>query len=83
MSDVIEGEATCEDDPLSQWRRMLRDEATLLACPGAHHKALLNQAHLLHLHQEIDRDGLCDLLELADGVLAYAVETMLDFENDE
>jgi hypothetical protein len=30
----------------------------------------------------IDRDHLSDLLELADGALAYAVEAMLDLEND-
>lgn len=75
--------AASDSDALSQWRLMLRDEAALFACPGAHHKALLNQAHALHECQVIDRDHLSDLLELADGALAYAVESMLDFESDE
>lgn len=63
---------------LAQWRMMLRDEVSLLAMPGAHHKALLRQAHALHQHHAIDADELGDLLELADAALAYAIETLLD-----
>lgn len=61
---------------------MLRDEVALLAMPGAHHKALLRQAHMLHRDQIIDTDDLGDMLELADAALAYAVESLLDLEPD-
>jgi hypothetical protein len=63
---------------IAQWETMLRDEVALLDHPGTHHKALLNQAHALHRAQVIDRDDLSDLLEQADGALAYAVEALLD-----
>lgn len=36
------------------------------------------QAHELYRAQLIERDELCDLLELADSALAYAVETRLE-----
>jgi len=62
---------------------MLRDNAALLARPGAHHKALLRQAHTLHQDYVIDDDHLSDLLELADAALAYAVESLLDLDADE
>lgn len=62
---------------------MLRDEAALLAMPGAHHKALLRQARALHQEQLIDADDLSDLLEFADAALAYAVESLLDIKTNE
>jgi hypothetical protein len=62
---------------------MLRDEVSLLAMPGAHHKALLKQAHALHQRHVIDADELGDLLELADAALAYAIESLLDLDADE
>lgn len=68
---------------VAQWRVMLRDEVALLAMPGAHHKALLRQAHALHQGHMIDADELSDLLELADAALAYAVESLLDLDADE
>ncbi len=51
--------------------------------PGAHHKALLRQAHALHHGQVIDADELGDFLELADAALAYAVESLLDLNAEE
>ena len=68
---------------VEQWRLLLRDEESLLAMPGAHHKALLKQAQALHLGNVIDADELGDLLELADAALAYAVEALLDIDADE
>ena len=62
---------------------MLRDDMALLAKPGAHHKALLKQAHALHQNRVIDNNDLSDLLELANGALAFAVESLLDVECDE
>jgi len=67
---------------IALWEVMLRDDVALLDHPGAHHKALLTQAHALHRAQVIDRDDLCDLLEQADGALAYAVEALLDHQID-
>jgi len=63
---------------IAQWERMLRDEAALLEHPGAHHKVLLDQAYALHRNHVIDRDDLSDLLEQADGALAYAIEALFD-----
>lgn len=68
---------------LSHWQTMLADKTALLAQPGAHHKALLTLALALHKDNLIDSGELCDLLELADGALAYAVESMLDIDGDE
>ena len=68
---------------LAQWQRLLQDDVALLATPGAHHKALLRQAHALHEERVIDRDDLSDLLEQADGALAYAVEALLDRQSGE
>lgn len=74
---------TPESSGTAQWLIMLRDEAALLAMPGAHHKSLLRQAHALHQGHVIDADELGDLLELADAALAYAVESLLDLDADE
>ncbi|WP_228759392.1 hypothetical protein [Pseudomonas neuropathica] len=74
---------TTEAPAMAQWLIMLRDEVSLLAMPGAHHKALLRQAHALHQGLVIDADELGDLLELADAALAYAVESLLDLDADE
>ena len=65
---------------VAQWHVLLRDEAALLESPGSHHKALLTQAYALHRNQMIGRDDLSDLLEQADGALAYAVEALFDRE---
>ena len=66
------------DVAVARWIVMLKDEATLLEHPGAHHKALLSKAHALHRAQVINGDDLSDLLEQADGALAYAVEALFD-----
>ena len=55
----------------------------MLLQPGAHDKALLTQAYALHENKLIDSDDLRGLLELADGALAFAVESMLDIDSDE
>lgn len=68
---------------IAQWKVMLQDETALFEHPGAHHKALLRQAHALHNAQVIDRNDLSDLLEQADGALAYAVESLLDLDSGE
>lgn len=68
---------------IALWEVMLRDDVALLDHPGAHHKALLTQAYALHRAHVIDRDDLSDLLEQADGALAYAVEALLDRHSGE
>ncbi|NWE26239.1 hypothetical protein [Pseudomonas gingeri] len=65
------------------WNELLQDDVALLDNPGAHHKALVQGAHMLHRTHIVDRDGLSDLLEQADGALAYAVEALLDQPSDE
>jgi len=73
-------ESAAKTSAIAQWQGMLRDNAALLAMPGAHHKALLTQAHALHRGRVIDADDLSDLLELADAALAYAIEALLDID---
>ena len=65
---------------LIRWQMLLQDREALLAKPGAHHKALLSEAHHLHRTQIIDSDDLCDFLELADAALAFAVEMLHDIK---
>ena len=55
---------------IAGWKVLLNDSVTLLETPGRHHKRLLQEANTLL----IDRDDLSDMLELADGALAYAIE---------
>lgn len=80
MSREAAGIAIPDPSRTELWRIMLRDELSLLAMPGAHHKALLRQAHALHQDQVIDADELGELLELADAALAYAIEALLDID---
>ena len=68
---------------IAHWQVMVRDDVALLAMPGAHHKALLREAHALHQGGVIDADDLSDLLELADAALAFAVESLLDIDTEE
>ncbi|KIK83016.1 hypothetical protein OC71_25445 [Pseudomonas sp. W15Feb9B] len=65
-----------------RWRMLLQDREALLAKPGAHHKALLSEAHDLHRARVIDSVDLCDFLELADAALAFAMETLHDIKNE-
>lgn len=60
------------------WHSQLQDKAALMANPGGHHRLLIEQARVLYRGNVIDRDELSDLLEQADGALAYAVEALLD-----
>ena len=71
------------DIAVARWIAMLKDEVSLLEHPGAHHKSLLSEAHALHRAQVINRDDLSDLLEQADGALAYAVEALFDHQPGE
>lgn len=64
--------------PTTAWMALLNDKDALLRHPGLHHKKLVLEANALLRAQLIDRDDLSDLLEQADGALAYAVEALLD-----
>ncbi len=66
----------------SAWLELLRDEEALLRHPVAHHKKLIDGACALHRAQLIGHADLADLLEQADGALAYAVEALLDEPTD-
>lgn len=68
---------------IQTWLSFLKDKAALLRHPGARHKVLVDEAHALYIANLIDRDGLSDLLEQADGALAYAVEALLDEPGEE
>ena len=59
---------------IAAWKVLLNDRVTLLETPGRHHKLLLQEANALYKGQLIDCDDLSDMLELADGALAYAIE---------
>ena len=83
MSEVGVNSPMSKTKAIKEWQAMLQDEVALLEHPGAHHRALLNQAHVLYRTLSIDRDDLSDLLEQADGALAYAVEALLDRQSAE
>ncbi|WLG73614.1 hypothetical protein [Pseudomonas simiae] len=76
-SDIVEAWT------IQTWMSFLQDEPALLRHPGSRHKVLVDEAYALHRANLIDRDGLSDLLEQADGALAYAVEALLDEPNEE
>lgn len=76
------GAAIAEPLEMARWHALLRDRATLLAMPSAHHKALLKQAYSLHKANMVDADDLVEMLELADAALEYAVEALLDINAD-
>ena len=78
--DVVTLERTAA---IATWKVLLNDQVALFRNPGAQHKTLLSSAHTLHRFHLIDSDDLSDLLELADGALAYAVEAQLDHVDQE
>jgi hypothetical protein len=82
MNNMPSPVVIAKSSAIAHWQVMLRDDAALLAMPGAHHKALLRQAHALYQGRIIDADGLSDLLELADAALAYAVEALLGIDEE-
>jgi len=59
------------------WVALLEDSTALLACPGVHHKLLLQRACALHTSKIVNAEEYSDMLELADGALAYAIEEQL------
>lgn len=63
---------------IATWTVLLNDNIALLENPGAQHKVLLRMANALHRSDVINRDDLSDLVEQADGALAYAVEVILE-----
>lgn len=52
---------------IQTWLSFLQDKQALLRHSGARHKVLVEEAHALHRANLIERDGLSDLLEQADG----------------
>lgn len=65
---------------IAEWTKLLNDATALLESPGTHHKQLLNAANSLFLSKTITCDDLSDMLELADGALAYAIEVQVGTE---
>ncbi|ROM40621.1 hypothetical protein BK647_17880 [Pseudomonas protegens] len=81
MTEMITDVPVAQTGGMAAWQALLQDQEALLKNPGAHHKALIHGAYALHQVQVIDRNVLCDLLEQADGALAYAMEALLDPES--
>jgi hypothetical protein len=82
METISSPAVSAKSSAIAFWQVMLRDDVALLAMPGAHHKALLRQAHALHRDRLIDADDLSEMLEFADAALAYAIEVLLDLDGD-
>ncbi|KFE50247.1 hypothetical protein IV02_17605 [Pseudomonas syringae] len=68
---------------IATWTILLNDSVSLLENPGVQHRVLLRTANALYRAEVINRDDLSDLLELADGALAYAVEALIDSSPEE
>jgi hypothetical protein len=64
------------------WRAVLNDQQSLLDAPGARHKLLILEAHSMVEAGAIDVDLLCDMLEMADAALGWAVAALIDWESD-
>ncbi|MDU8427634.1 hypothetical protein RYA99_03215 [Pseudomonas syringae pv. actinidifoliorum] len=58
---------------MAAWNVLLDDSTALLATPGIHHKLLIKRANEMHSLQIVSPEELSDMLELADGALAYAI----------
>ncbi|QXG50172.1 hypothetical protein KTT57_02120 [Pseudomonas viridiflava] len=71
------------ESAITEWTTFLDDSCALLENPGAHHKALISMANSLHQTRTISGDDLSDMLELADGALAYAIEAQVGAENED
>ncbi|WP_449126118.1 hypothetical protein [Pseudomonas viridiflava] len=63
---------------VTAWNTLLDDSTALLAAPGVHHKLLIKRAGELHSLRIVSPEEFGDMLELADGALAYAIEAQLD-----
>ncbi|ELQ00584.1 hypothetical protein [Pseudomonas syringae] len=68
---------TEKEAAVTAWRVLLDDLPALMENPGGQHKFLLTAAYALHRAQVIDGEDLSDMLELADGALAFAFEESL------
>lgn len=73
---------TAKSSAIAFCQVMPRDDVAPLAMPGAHHKALLRQAHAQHRDRLIDADDLSEMLEFADAALVYAIEVLLDLDGN-
>lgn len=68
---------------VDEWVALLEDSTALLACPGLHHKLLLQRACSLRTSKIVSKEEYSDMLELADGALAYAIEAQLYLQTSE
>ncbi|WP_241087969.1 hypothetical protein [Pseudomonas viridiflava] len=67
-----------KNSAVASWFALLDDSTSLLTSPGVHHKLLVYQAGALRTSQIVSLEEYSDMLELADGALAYAIEAQLD-----
>ncbi len=63
---------------VAAWHVLLEDSTALLATPSIHHKLLIKRAGELCSLRIVSPEEFGDMLELADGALAYAIEAQLD-----
>jgi hypothetical protein len=71
------------DDPgWAVWMAVLYDQPPLLTAPGARHKLLIQEAHAMVSAGTVNRDLLCDMLEMADAALEWAFQELIDWETD-
>ncbi|RMU62886.1 hypothetical protein ALP25_04050 [Pseudomonas syringae pv. syringae] len=76
--DIMTAETKQKKMAVAAWVALLDDSTALLACPGVHHRLLLKRAGALHASHVVGPEEYSDMLELADGALAYAIEAQLD-----
>lgn len=69
-----------EDAGWALWMSLLNDRGSLLNAPGARHKFLIQEANNMVMAGTIDRELLCDMLELADAALEWAFMELIDWE---
>jgi hypothetical protein len=71
------------DDPgWGVWMALLYERQPLLNAPGARHKLLIREAHAMVEAGAIDRELLCDMLEMVDAALEWALEELIEWESD-
>ncbi|PBQ22007.1 hypothetical protein CCL08_01675 [Pseudomonas congelans] len=68
---------------MAAWVALLDDSKALLTSPGVHHKLLVQHAGALHTARIVSLQEYSDMLELADGALAYAIEAQLDIPSSD
>jgi hypothetical protein len=70
-----------DDAGWAVWMTLLYDRQPLLNAPGARHKLLIREAHELVQAGTIHAGLLCDMIEMADSALEWAIEELISWES--